>query len=206
MTIIFYIFDLLAKKHSIFHYLKIVFLSCIISLSIQAKRSIANEYALASDYEKIFLGDISETFPNLTERTPLAIVLESYSLIANQKALMMINRPQFPIGYLYNNRNLLIITFRPINFNQLAKNERFLQFKHLSDYRTQQAPITVTYNLDKGFNKIVIPIGIKGNVTTSRVFTERQSWFMKERNRLLWKHNITNENRNMLSVTLDSNI
>lgn len=179
--------------------LTIVVLSTLVLMSfISNKSNIAFwEYKHASEIERIFLGDLAEVAPTIDGKPYILVYLDDNDLIEdwNKNVTMLITRPSYLVRYLYRQYDLEMTTVTPYllwKLNATYKNSKLL-IKDLSIPSNEL--LIFHYSLRKGFERldeIHLPSGDVVKIPTATAYhiehkdpTERQQWFINERNRLI---------------------
>lgn len=173
--------------------------SIIIGLSIQAKAKLANEYKIASEVDRVFLGDFALKIPAFKGNPFILIYLPNNNIILNNKLAMLLNRPKFPIRYLYKRRDLEVLTITPFYLKRFGANFDDEHFTARGIKMPIKKMVALTYSFERGFEKIsYLEMKFKGKrenmtlhipdntlIDSKTKHTNRQKWFIDERNRLI---------------------
>ncbi|SDY98771.1 hypothetical protein [Tindallia californiensis] len=204
---IYYIRKLLSKQKKDTTCIAILAISLIVSLAIQNKAAIANEYSTASEIQRIFLGDMADAAPEISKDTHLVIYLKDHSFIVNKQLSMLLNRPQFPIRHLYEDSQINATTISPFYLNRFdakIKGDETLYVRNKSININELA--ILYYDFEYGFKpleKFSYQGGEKASSFTidlpnenrlsyeDKYLTKRQKWFISERDRLVDKYGVS---------------
>lgn len=196
VAILFWFLFSVVKRKRVTEILLVVLSSLLIGLSINAKTKIAHEYAIGSQVERIFLGDIAELMPRIEKNPYLLVYFENNDVIVNRKVLMLLNRPQYLFGYLYEQRGLDVVGANRF----LLKRYNIKVHDNMVQIKGQNIPmerlLVIGYSLARGariLDQLKIPVGKKREEVVQLFkqeiqpmpLTSRQQWFVDERDRLV---------------------
>lgn len=173
---------------------------CVISLSvlilgssIQSKAEYAEQYSDASKLERIFLGELAESFPRFSHEQNVLIFF-SDDVGLNSKSRILINRPEYLLRHLYDDPDLNVVATNSYlwsRFKPVVKNETIL-------YRNKEIPlqnlVALKYSSTSGFSRMEELI-ITTDEATQKVqltaptlieqkLSDRQRWFIEQKNHL----------------------
>ena len=117
---------------------------------LQAKGSPAREYAAASLQERLFIADLISAVPDPAPETQIFIVFKEpvYGW-----ASMLINRPEFPIRYVYEDRSIHVIATTDWRFGRFgAISDGTVSMQ--GDALDPQNAITLEYRFTEGFSSL----------------------------------------------------
>ena len=200
-AILFILFEQIGRKyHKIESIGKPLVLALILGLSVMSKGGIAAEYARDSEIQRIFLGDMAITMPEINENPSIVIYVETHEL--KIKFAMLLNRPEFPVRYLYMRNDLDVITISPFFLKRFGFEYDGEIFSTRGRRMLVNNLVVLKYSLDEGF-EILDELKIQNNDDSKEVIikspadyfvekrsrlTARQKWFVAERDRLIKKH------------------
>jgi hypothetical protein len=198
VAILFWLVPLILRFARMVDITIIVLSAIILGLSVQSKAKLAEEYAAASRMERIFLGDLADCIPSIKGNPSVLLYFDDNDIVVNKKAAMLLNRPSYPVRYLYKRTDLDVTTTNPFYMKKFgAEIEGEFLIVRNSKMLINNT-IVLSYSLSQGF-KVLDSLQILSKTgdqllqnIPSHVFidkdadlTDRQKWFVDERDRLV---------------------
>ena len=194
---LFWIVGLFCKNTRVRSLVLIVVGSILLCFSLQSKVGIADEYAIASKRERIFLGDLAETIESINDDQHCFIMYLEKGFIANKRMKIMLNRPRYPIRHLLQDFSVQAVAFTRWHTKQddFEYSDTRLNLKNKEVFLG--GAMFLWYSLETGFQNFesiehllekspaIYSQGERGDTSSSAVFSQRRQWYIDERDRLV---------------------
>ena len=175
--------------------------SLLIGTSMNAKLNIAESYSNASKMMRIFLGDLAIALTKENSNPENIVVYIKKSFVANKKLKVLINRPRYPVRYLMQDDSVQVLSFTQWytarGYFTYDSDVLTLNTREISLLNT----LFLSYSIETGFipypsletllqnSPEMMAESLPSTNSQGLKYSERENWFVKERNRLL---NVTN--------------
>ena len=198
MAIIFWLVGAMIRNRARAALLTAVVSAVLLGMSLEAKSVLAKEYADASEVERIFLGDLAEAAPSFVGDPYILLYLED-DVVVNDKAVMLINRPQYLLSYLYGKRRMQVKAMTRYlwvkNDVQVVGDDLVIRNLRIK----KDSVLALRYGLRSGLqviDQLDVPAGRKypgmtvefsgqRYIDNRQPLSERQQWYVDERDRLV---------------------